>query len=110
MCKVNGAGTPFYRGAGDAFAAKILDTTCAVPGPIGYLMLARSGGDLVATWDDVPGVTLYTVFHDPAPDTLPATPFGSATTGTTGVTRPLPPDPLLFFRVAGENACGLGPR
>ena len=73
-------------------------------------MARNSPATLAFTWTDVPGATGYNLYQDADPAGAFATLAGSAASGVTGIELPLPPEPLLSWRVAGENACGEGPR
>jgi hypothetical protein len=70
----------------------------------------NGGVGLFFSWTDVAGADEYGLFSDADPAGAFGTEEGSAISGATGVTLPLPPDTLLFYLVAGRNpVCGTGP-
>jgi hypothetical protein len=71
---------------------------------------AKVAGQLKITWSDVAGFADYVVYEDASPDGTFVTVTGTAATGVSGVTVPLPAEPR-FYRVAARNAaCGAGPK
>ncbi len=88
------------------------ETPCAVPAAPAGLRVARAGSGPAATlhftWDDVGGATGYAVREDASPAGAFATVTGTATSGTTGLTVPLPAG-NRFYLVAARNACGESP-
>ena len=88
-------------------------TVCApTPGQVTNLQVetANGGADLFFTWTDLPAANDYVVFEDAAPDDVFSTEAGTATSGVSGLTIPMPPG-TKFYLVAGRNiTCGLGPK
>lgn len=79
-------------------------------GPTLVLSRASGGADLNFKWTDTTSADDYVVLQDTVPNGAFATLTGSAVTGTTGLTVPMPPGSLIYFLVAGRNAvCGEGP-
>ena len=65
---------------------------------------------LTFMWTDVAGADDYAVFQDTGNGPF-ATMTGVASSGSPGLTVPMPPGTLLYFLVAGRNAvCGAGPK
>ena len=81
------------------------------PGPVGDLSLVETPpGSLLFTWTDTVDSDDYVVFQDTQPDGTFSTQVGTALTGATGLTIPMPATSLLYFTVSGRNAaCGVGP-
>ncbi|MGH9870395.1 MAG: FG-GAP repeat protein [Candidatus Polarisedimenticolia bacterium] len=62
------------------------------------------------TWTDVTGADDYVVLQDTTNGPF-TTVTGTASSGSPGLTVPLPPGSLVYFLVAGRNAvCGEGPK
>ena len=80
-----------------------LTTTAATP--VGNSVTTFvSGSNLVIRWSDVAGATSYRVLVDSAPNGTFATQLGTASSGATGLTVPIPADG--HFRVAALTSCG----
>ncbi len=61
------------------------------------------------TWTDVAGAGDYVVFQDTAKNGSFTNVTGAASSGSTGLTAPMPPDPIVYYLVAGQNPiCGAG--
>lgn len=70
--------------------------------------VTRSGGNIVIKWTDVVGATSYRVYQDTSPSGAFATLVGTATSGSIGLTFPIPTQ-NIFYKVAAVNGCGVGP-
>ncbi len=86
----------------------------ATPDPVGATLdvfRVNNGADLRFTWSDVTGADDYVVLSSQSPQGTFVTAEGTAASGVTGVTIPLPAGPLLYYKVVGHNAvCGQGPQ
>jgi sugar lactone lactonase YvrE len=80
------------------------------PGEVADLMLAKANGgsSLGFTWSDVAAATDYVVFQSASPAGPFVSQTGSASSGVSGLTAPMPPGNLLFFQVGGRDRCGVG--
>ena len=87
-----------------AASACVTATTAPPPAVDGSVHLAVSGPNLVITWANVPGATSYRVLADSSPNGSFATQLGTASSGTTGLTLPMPAQD--WFRVAALTSCG----
>jgi hypothetical protein len=79
--------------------------------PVGpTLTVTTNGTSLTFNWSDVPGASDYVVLSSTVASVPPATEVGAASSGAAGLTAPIPPGKIVFFKVAGRNpTCGLGP-
>ena len=95
------------------FGQRYTDAISCVPqpGPISDLSLVETPpGSLLFTWTDTVNSDDYVVFQDTQPDGTFSTQVGTALTGATGLSIPMPATNLLYFIVSGRNAaCGVGP-
>jgi len=83
----------------------------ANPDPVGpTLMVTTNGSSLTFHWSDVAGASDYVVLSGTVASVPPATEVGATSSGTAGLTAPIPPGKIVFFKVAGRNpTCGVGP-
>ncbi len=105
VCKVTSS-------CGDAASAPAVLTVATAPGPLADpISLVRDAtGDLVFHWTGVAPATSWEVYADSDAKGPFATLVTTGSDGTAGAAVPLPADALLFYRIAGRDACGLGPR
>ena len=81
---------------------------CAVPSQqVGGVKLS---GALVVKWTNLPDASSYDVYQDTSPTGTFATLTGTAVSGTTGLSTAMPAGTAVYFKVAGRNGCGLGPK
>lgn len=74
-------------------------------------MLAPAGTDIDFTWSDVTGADDYALYTSLTPIGGFTNVAGSAVSGVPGITLPVPPDPIVYYLVAGRNpVCGTGPQ
>jgi hypothetical protein len=92
----------------------LTDEGFAYPGNVGpTLRLEHAGGgsQIRFTWTDTTASDDYVVFQDTLPNGPFTTVSGTAASGTTGLTAPVPAGDIVYFLVAGRNAaCGEGPK
>ena len=98
-------------GTYDAFMARI--ACIGAPGPVGNtLRVVRdlATATLVYSWTDVAPATSYNVRQD----TVKSGPVngltGTAPSGLPGLAVSFPPEPLLYYRVAGVACAAEGPK
>ncbi|TDI13205.1 MAG: hypothetical protein E2P04_03810 [Acidobacteria bacterium] len=101
----------YNAGLGD-LASETPPGCAGLPELISDLQLetANGGFHLVLQWSDEASADGYVIFND----SDGAGPFfhvsGSAVSGSSGVFLPMPEDDLVYILVAGDNACGIGPK
>jgi hypothetical protein len=93
------------------FGQRFSHNCLPIPGPIADLGVAPAGGitELHLTWSDVADAEDYVVFEDGSAGGSFQTITGTSTSGSTGLTIPMPGS-LTYYTVHGRNAsCGIGP-
>lgn len=71
------------------------------------LMAAQGAGTLTLTWTDLPEANFYRVYSSTTPGPADFTNLVTvASSGATGATLSLPPEPLVFYQVTGCVTCG----
>ena len=84
--------------------------SCHRPREVMNLMVEKGLADLVFTWDNEANADDYVVVEDDLSSGAFNTETGTATSGVSGLTVPIPPD-SKFYLVVGRNvACGIGPK
>lgn len=91
-----------------------LSAPCVIPPPPAVgpsLIMTKSGTNLVFHWTDIPGATSYQLYQDttPVPSTF-STLVGTALSGTTGITIPMPAGGPLYYLLNAVNGCAIGPQ
>ncbi len=81
------------------------------PGAVGNSQtVGKSGANLLLRWTDIANAASYAIFQDAAPGGAFATQAGTASSGATGLTLAPPAGNAVFFKIAGVNGCGTGPK
>jgi hypothetical protein len=70
----------------------------------------NSGMDLLLTWGDTSDAEDYVVFEDDLPSGSFETSVGSAGSGTTGLTVPMPSVDKFYLVAGRDSVCGTGPK
>jgi uncharacterized repeat protein (TIGR01451 family) len=100
----NGCGTA-------ATAAANLTVSTAIPAAVGNSQsVSKPGSNLVINWIDIPGAASYAVYEDIAANGAFSALTGASPGGNSGLSIPMPAGNSLFFKVAGVNGCGTGPK
>ncbi|MEJ5166078.1 MAG: hypothetical protein WHV67_03505 [Thermoanaerobaculia bacterium] len=74
------------------------------------LMLLKNGSNLEFHWQNISGATSYTVYRDTSPSGNFSIVVGNSTSGTTGLTIPMPIGTKIYFLVAAKNNICEGPK
>jgi len=101
---------PANAGFDDGYLTKILCASSGqAPGEVGnsLLLYRASVNRLAMSWTAVPDTHLYLIDRK----LVKSEPFLDLqqTTGISGTSLQMPPEPLIFYRVRASNACGSGP-
>jgi hypothetical protein len=100
------------NGNTDTFTNRISFTPCPLPEEVENLTVSYSEANntLTFNWTDVPsGAVDYVLLQDLTPNGLFGITVGTAPSGSTGITKPVPPG-KRFYLVAARNECGIGPK
>jgi hypothetical protein len=99
-------------GASDLSAPAPVSVVTGTPGAVGdTLTLDDTPGftSLMFHWSDIPLAADYVVLESTTKNGAFTTVTGTAASGATGLTVPMPQGAVVYYLVAGRGPCGLGP-
>jgi hypothetical protein len=114
MAVTDDAIRPFYldssSGDMDIFTNEITFPDCQLPPRVRNLTVSRSpdGSELTFHWTNAGLVFSYLIFEDDRPNGEFEGIAGGGFSGAVGVTIPAPAG-TRYYKVAGQNGCGVGP-